>query len=94
MNPNHWTASVALDIPGHLTLDDRDSLVEKVRETALPMLSNDGRRLVILWGAESEWDLRGLVGDTLYEIESGYSISTTQALDEVRRWQGEAEPFA
>ena len=91
-----WTASVRLDLPGWLTLDSKDDLVEKVRESALPIESQDGRSVAVQWTADNEWDLRGAVQETLDEVESNFDWRglTTEAIDRVKRWQGEAEPFA
>lgn len=67
-------ATITFAIPGHTSLDERDSLVEKVRETALPVLSADGRSLTIRWEEADEWELRGRVQETLDVLESDYQI--------------------
>lgn len=65
-------AEITVKIPGSMSLDDRDALVEKVRETAFPDLSPDGRVLRIEWSGENEWDLRGLAEGTLEEVETEF----------------------
>jgi len=90
-----WSASVRLTLPGHLTLDDRESLIEMVRGTAAPFPDGDTKTLAVQWqGYANEWDLRGAVEETLAELESNYSLPSLDITEHVRRWQGEAEPFA
>lgn len=94
---NQYHASVSINLPGSLSLDGQDEVMEKVRETAFPILQ--GRRLTIQWGADTQWLLRGLVEATINEVESmGYGIEFPERdLDEpgvYTLWQGEAEAFA
>lgn len=92
-----FVASVSITLPGSLSLDGQDNVVEKVRETALPILQ--GRRLTIQWKAPNQWLLRGLVEETIAEVESmGYGIEFPErdldGNDSYRLWQGEATPSA
>lgn len=64
-------AAVLVNIPGWNTLNDRDELVEKVRETAYPQPGANNRDLLITWQEEDLWKLRGLVESTIDAVESG-----------------------
>jgi len=66
--------AVTTKLPGHLSLDDRDTLVERVRETAFPSLAPDGRTLNVEWTAETEWVLRGMVEETMEIIDSEFQV--------------------
>ena len=94
---NQWTAVVRVPYPGHMTLNDIDAMIEKVRETAHPM--PEGRSVVITWRADNEWDLRGQVAETLNDLEAEFSglsrsLDSVELIEKVTRYQGEARPFA
>lgn len=75
-------AAITLKLPGHISLDDIDNVVDKVRELALPVLSGDKRSILIEWSEPVEsvpdegskftghWFLRGQAEDTKEEVES------------------------
>ncbi len=87
---NAWHASVRVPYPGWLSFEEVDALVEKVRETAYP--HPEARSLVITWTADTEWDLRGQVEETLREMDSNFRVEFD--METVTRFQGEARPFA
>lgn len=67
-----FTVTIVTKLPGWLSLDELDNLVETVRESARPVLT--GRVLTITWRAESEWELRGLFDQTLAEVASLFGV--------------------
>jgi len=92
-----WTASVRLDLPGSITLDEVDTLLERLREHAGAWLSQDGRSIGIQWNEANEWALRGVVEATIAETEANNpAVEFPDDRDgpDYLRWQGEAEPFA
>jgi hypothetical protein len=66
-----YHAAIVIRFPGDISLDERDDLIETVRQYALPIVSD--RNLLIEWEAESQWDLRGLVENTIYEVEANFA---------------------
>lgn len=79
-------ASLTIDLPGSISLDDRDALVVKAQELGSAELSDD-RTLEVYWEATDGWDLRGLVEEALDDLETFIGteiVERSHALDRIR----------
>ena len=66
---------IVAQLPGWVSLESKEAIIEKVRETAWPQPSPvNHRELRIEWEAPSEWELRGIVQRTLDEVDAEWRI--------------------
>lgn len=63
-------AAVAITVRGGLSLDGFDELVEQLRETAYPQPG--GRTILVSWDAPDAWTLRGMVEETVSQVEANF----------------------
>lgn len=61
-----------ITLPGHMTLDDADAVVEKLREYA--SADRQGRNVAFTFEADDDWTLHALVDETMRELDANFSI--------------------
>lgn len=69
----NYAVSIDVELPGWLTLDAVDGIVEQLGQTAWAT-RGDGHNLKVRWDAESEWVLRGRVQSDLDEVKANYEV--------------------
>jgi hypothetical protein len=78
-------ATLKIELDGDTTFNDADDIEERLR--TLADVDRDGKVMKVRWDAQTEWDLRGLVWETLVELESHFGDDVFDAqklIDDVK----------